>query len=170
MVISQTPYGRYLILSAALGAVLSLLWDGFRILHLATGKDRTDPARLVSLFLGDLLYALTAAASMILLTYYVNYGRFRWFSFAAAGLGFAAWRVTGGRVVTACAERILLVLRALIGLLLRPFAALFRLIRRRAEKGSRRVLSGRLLGKNLKNVKRRFFPAGKPVRKSKKRR
>ena len=161
MVISQNTYGRYLILSAAMGVVLSLLWDGFRILHLATGRERNDLPRLVSLFLGDLLYALTAAVSMVLLTYYVNYGRFRWFAFAAAGIGFVSWRVTGGRVLMACAGMLLCALRALIRLFLRPFKAVFRLIRKRAGRCCRRIRTGRILERNLKDVKKRLFPAGK---------
>ena len=152
-----------------MGVLLSLLWDGFRILHLATGKNRSDPPRLVSLFLGDVVYALIAAVSMILLTYYVNFGRFRWFSFAGAGLGFFSWRATGGRVLMAFADRLLCALRALLSLLFRPFALLFRLIGKKAGALVGRAQSGKLLKNDLKRVKRRFSSAKKERKSGKKR-
>ena len=168
MFISQNTYGRYLILSAAAGVLLSLLWDGFRILHLATGKHRNDPPRLVSLFCGDLLFALISAVTMILLTYYANYGRFRWFAFAAAGIGFVSWRVTGGRLLMACAERLIALTLALLRVLFRPLVLLFGWIRKKLTAASRRGASRKTLKKHLKIVKNRFSLTEKRRKRSKK--
>lgn len=168
MFISQNTYGRYLILSAAAGVLLSLLWDCFRILHLATGTRRNDPLRLVTLFLGDIFFALTASVTMILLTYYANYGRFRWFAFAAAGIGFVSWRVTAGRLLIACAERIILLIRAFFRFLFRPFSLLFGWVRKKLLSASRRRSSRKTLQKHLKNAKNRFSVKEKRRKRSKK--
>ena len=73
----------------------------------------------LSVFLEDLLFFLTAACVMALITYQLNYGRFRWFALAAACGGFAAYYFTVGRLVMLVSGTLLLFLRRAAELLWR---------------------------------------------------
>lgn len=97
-----------------------------------------------SVFVEDILFFLIAACVMALITYQMNYGRFRWFSLAAACGGFAAYYFTVGRLVMLISGTLLLMIRKLLGLIWRMtavpirkifvwcFGRLVRMLKRRA--------------------------------------
>ena len=70
MFLSQSAYGRYLLFSAAAGIFLGAVYDVFRILHLAAGRERSGAPHLIAVFFGDLLFASFSAVTVILLTSY----------------------------------------------------------------------------------------------------
>ncbi len=148
MFLSQSAYGRYLLFSAAAGIFLGAVYDVFRILHLAAGRERSGAPHLIAVFLGDLLFAFFSAAAMILLTYAVNDGRFRWFAFVSAGIGFFAWQASAGRAVMKCADAVIRGVKAALRITKKIvsflFAPLFAPVRRTAERIGKRAAKHKL--------------------------
>lgn len=113
--------------SFALGALLGLLYDLFRIRRIAAAPTGSFGARraprpltewdgkaqerrsagTLLLFIEDLCFALFAAVCFLLLFYSLNGGVVRWFAFVAAGTSFSLYRLTVGRLLMRLSDRII---------------------------------------------------------------
>lgn len=119
--------------SLAVGALLGVLWDIFRIIRLIVCKERSAddsfPIRLPSnerevikalsfkhrqkiipvilIFISDLLFCLFASATVILLLFHLNGGQIRGFVLFGAALGAVTYYFTVGKLTFAFSDRMI---------------------------------------------------------------
>lgn len=118
-----------------LGIILGVVYDILRIRRIATARSGSFGARRAPislamwngkgprrskvgaglLFVEDLLFALFAAVSFLLLFYSVNGGIVRWYAFVGAGMSFVVYRLTIGRLLMCLSDRITRGIRCVIG-------------------------------------------------------
>lgn len=132
--------------SFILGLIFGGLYDIIRIIHIIcgiasyagnyedsgteTGMKRGKIPFLL-FFLCDAVYMLTVTAVFSVFQYWQMNGMFRLFVLLSVTTGFAVWHVTAGRVVTACSEAIVRLLRlAARWLLIRPVCMLYGILRK----------------------------------------
>lgn len=122
-----------LLYSFAVGALLGVLWDIFRIIRLIVcngrSTDNSFPIRLpaserevtkalsfkhrqkvlpiILIFISDLLFCLFAAVSVILLLFHLNGGQIRGFVLFGAALGAVIYYFTVGKLTFAFSDRII---------------------------------------------------------------
>ena len=132
--------------SFILGLIFGGLYDIIRIIHIIcgiasyagnrensgteTGMKRGKIPFLL-FFLCDAAYMLTVTAVFSVFQYWQMNGTFRLFVLLSVTAGIAVWHVTAGRVVTACSEAIVRLLRlAARWLLIRPVRMLCGILRK----------------------------------------
>jgi spore cortex biosynthesis protein YabQ len=155
--VSQRLLALALLYSAGVGAVLGVLYDVFRIMRVAMKPSQKMPAGLRAvynvigdaiIFFEDILFSIVASVVVTVFLFHINNGQVRWFVLAGAGIGFALYYITVGRLVIMCAEAIISFIRALIhfilSLTLFPAARAIRFI-------------GRLLTRLLLHLGRRLY-------------
>ena len=147
MEISISHQCRCFLLALALGAGLSLLYDLFRILRLILPEQRL-------LIAGeDLLYWLLCGLATMEFALHAERGRLRGYLLLGEVLGWLLCHFSLGELLLTVAERLIVILRRIFGLILRPLRwilqKIFAIFRR---------LAG-FLGKNIKKVaiRRKFF-------------
>lgn len=159
--LSQLSLARLLAASLLLGIALGVLYDFFRIRRLACEQRvgsvnrsssamskkkrfRSLPRVLLSMLLHieDLFFGLIAGVSTAILYFALSMGQVRLMAIIGEGVGLLLYRLTLGRLVMACADRLLrllawlwhllvrFVIRPPIRLVLRLITALARLVRR----------------------------------------
>ena len=93
--------------------------------------------------LEDLLYFLFVGPAIAIYLSAANHGRVRWLAFAGIGLGFAAYRLTVGRLVIGCSAAIAAGLRFLLAWMIwglcRPVCWLGKLVRQCSRCLARRL-------------------------------
>lgn len=128
MEVSQRLLALALLYSAGVGAALGLLYDVFRIMRVAMKPSPKMPAPLRTvyniigdaiIFIEDILFSIVAAVVVTVFLFHINNGQMRWFVLAGAGIGFALYYMTVGRLVIMCAEAIISFIRAVIHFILR---------------------------------------------------
>lgn len=134
--LSQLSLAKLLAASLLLGIALGALYDLFRIRRLAFRRaskeptHSTDPVkhrRLHSLIaamllhIEDALFGVAAGIATALLYFALSRGQVRLMAIFGEGVGFLLYRQTLGRLVMACADRILRLIAFLINLLVRFF-------------------------------------------------
>ena len=111
MEIIQSHYPVMLLYSLAIGAVLSAVWDIFRIAHIALRPIEVNKSLILVhgtvLFICDVVFAFISALIITVFTFHVNEGRFRLISLASVLLGFLIYRHTVGRVVMLLSDKII---------------------------------------------------------------
>lgn len=110
--------------SLSSGIALSALCDVIRIRRCAARMFSLGGTKLEAavIFFEDTAFALLSAAVFSVIFYRFSWGAVRWYALFAALVGFAAYRMTLGRAVMACAS-------AIIGFILRAVRFLIRIIR-----------------------------------------
>lgn len=131
-----------LLYSVAVGCLLGILWDVFRIIRIAVyGRQHGEgvsPVRLpaskkevsralsvrhtkgalslsgISIFLSDLLFCLSASAAVILLLFHLNGGEIRGFALFGALLGFICYYFTVGKLTVLFSELIITGIKKLL--------------------------------------------------------
>lgn len=116
--------------SAAIGALLGVIYDIFRIIRIAVQISERDNANgnaksakmretfsFIIIFIEDILFFIIAAIITILFIFMVNNGQVRLFAITGEILGFTVYYFTVGRVVKALAERIIALIRLFIRLI-----------------------------------------------------
>ena len=159
---SQGELFRMLAWAVLAGLCLGGLYDLLRALRILAGLDQkqgSTPLFGLILFFGDLLSALTASVSLILLCYYTNDGLFR--APAALGMasGFFVYMRTAGRLTVkaekALSRRLKRVVKAVLGFLRRPLGWLVSTARSLARKAWR-CLFGKAIAKRQERKARRM--------------
>ncbi len=124
-----------LIWSFAVGILFGAVYDLLRIRRVAfrlpRKKDGEKAGKVVSffrrhwektdtvlIFFEDLIFSLFCTVTLILLDFRLYFGVPRWYSAAAALLGFLLYYVTVGKLVIRSAERLISLLRRAVGFLL----------------------------------------------------
>lgn len=135
-----------LLYSLAVGAVLGLIWDGFRVARIAAfGRKKhpksvfvqlpADKAELervlnvdtsekhsflavASVFISDLGFCVFSAICVILLLFQVSEGEIRGFAFMGAAIGFAVYYFTVGRLTVIFSDAIIKAIKKLISIIL----------------------------------------------------
>ncbi len=97
-------------------------------------KKSKDIFLCVLIFIQDLLLVLFATGGIILLNYYYNDGKFRFFALLAMLLGFVLYYFTIGKLLMFISEPIMLILRTVAILLIRIMLAPFRFILKSLKK------------------------------------
>ena len=123
---SQSELLRMLVWATLTGMGLGCLYDLLRALRILTGLDQkqgSTPLFGLLLFFEDLLLALTASVSLILLCYYINDGQLRAPAVMGMACGFFVYSHTLGRLAVAVSERAMRLLRRLLALLVRLLIA-----------------------------------------------
>jgi len=124
---------RVLLFSLLLGAFLCAIYDFFRVTRVfigirysksieklwdkslpligahcpGRGKNITDKIKNAVVCVGDILFSVSAGIAVSVFIYRYCYGIVRWYVFAGAISGFAAYYVTVGRAVLTVAEFIM---------------------------------------------------------------
>ena len=158
---SQSELLRMLAWAALTGIGLGCLYDLLRALRILTGldpKQGSTPLFGLLLFFEDLLLALTASVSLILLCYYTNDGLLRAPAVLGVASGFFVYLKTLGRL-TVKAEKALSrllkrVVRALFGFLRRPIGWLISTVKELTHKAWR-LLFGKAIDKRRERKARR---------------
>lgn len=158
---SQSELLRMLAWATLTGIGLGCLYDLLRALRILTGLDQkqgSTPFFGLLLFFEDLLLALTAAVSLILLCYYTNDGLLRAPAVLGLASGFFVYMKTLGRL-TVKAEKFLArllkrVVKALFGFLRRPLGWLVCTVKKLTYRVWRRLF-GKAIDKRRERKARR---------------
>ena len=142
MNLSQSSIAVLYLASLFLGAALGLFYDGLRMVRILFGEhfsrravemlrkrnlpeSRPKPrsprkrnAASVFLFLGDFLFCILAAVSLILLFYECNNGIIRPLAVLCSAVGFFLYRATLGKIVMLFSEVIVFAVRYAVGKLI----------------------------------------------------
>ncbi len=102
---TNTEQLRELFLCAGVGFLLGAYYDVFRLLRLVL------PSPAAAVFLEDVVFCVTSAATVFLFTLAVTDGVLRTYVFAGLAAGFTAYRSTVGRVIVRQTARLLTALR-----------------------------------------------------------
>lgn len=118
--------------SAAIGAMLGVIYDVFRIIRIAVSlgekqKPKSNGKRakireavsFVVIFIEDVLFFIIAAIITILFIFMVNNGQVRLFAVTGEIFGFLLYYFTVGRIVLKLAERIIALIKYVFSLLYR---------------------------------------------------
>lgn len=159
---SQGELFRMLAWAVLTGLCLGGLYDLLRALRILAGLDQkqgSTPLFGLLLFLEDLLLALTAAVSLILLCYYTNDGLFRAPAVLGMASGFFIYMKTAGKL-TVKAEKALSrwlnrVVKAVLGFLRRPLGWLVSTARSLTRKAWRRLF-GKAIDKRRERKARKM--------------
>ena len=179
MDLSQSSVAALYLMSFLLGAALGLFYDGLRMVRILFGEHfsrravemlqkrnlpgsrpkqrspRKRNAALVFLFLGDFLFCILAAVSLILLFYERNSGIVRPLAILCSAVGFFLYRATLGKLVMLFSEVIVFAVRYAVGQLifwmLFPIRKLGGMLRRRMKQ----ILEDRR-EKNRKRQRKRY--------------
>ncbi len=148
-----------LLYSLAVGAILGVIWDVFRVARIAAfGRkkrpksvfvplpaDRAELEQILnvdtsekrsffaaaSVFISDLGFCVFSAICVILLLFQLSEGEIRGFAFAGAAIGFTVYYFTIGRLTVIFSDAIIRAIKKLINLILSvTFLPILRLIRR----------------------------------------
>ena len=159
---SQGELFRMLAWAVLTGLCLGGLYDLLRALRILAGLDQkqgSTPLFGLILFFGDLLSALTASVSLILLCYYTNDGLFRAPAVLGMASGFFVYMRTAGRLTVkaekALSRRLKRVVKAVLGFLRRPLGWLVSTARSLARKAWRRLF-GKAIAKRQERKARRM--------------
>lgn len=100
--VPREGYLPFLICSLAAGVLLGAFNELFRVRRRLFGGEGV----LSVLFIAaeDVIFFTVAAVVMILVSYKLNYGVPRWYSYGAAALGFVLWQRTAGVLVLRLAD------------------------------------------------------------------
>jgi hypothetical protein len=151
--LSQGGLTLLLVRAILWGAVLGAGYSVFGIRRVAVEKLRIP--RLIGsicLQVEDFLICVAGGAGLCILYFATTQGVLRIMAIPALGLGILAWRLSGGRLVTICTDRILYLLARMVRLIVRYIVSpigrwgkLFgRWIARRAAEAHRRRYQQRL--------------------------
>ncbi len=181
--------------SFLLGFVSGASYDVLRILRIArTGQQKTTQPKTPSVrplptyfasaekgkrlqialaFLEDVFFCVVVATAVAILLYATNDGILRWYVVCAVAIGFFVYQRTLGRLVIACAQRILHTLyrirMALYRIFVRPVITLCRRIALRLWRRVMRILRRHKTKRYFQSLPKRAdpFAASKQGRKSK---
>ncbi|MCL1858827.1 MAG: spore cortex biosynthesis protein YabQ [Oscillospiraceae bacterium] len=101
MEISITEQGVVFLFSCVVGGLLGAFYDIFRIIRIAFNS------KWLSVFFQDLIFCIFSAFSIILLVFYTNSGRVRWFSLLGCFICFVLYHLTVGRIVIFMSKKII---------------------------------------------------------------
>jgi hypothetical protein len=159
---SQGELFRMLAWAVLTGLCLGGLYDLLRALRILAGLDQkqgSTPLFGLILFFGDLLSALTASVSLILLCYYTNDGLFRAPAVLGMASGFFVYMRTAGRLTVkaekALSRRLKRVVKTVLGFLRRPLGWLASTARSLARKAWR-CLFGKAIDKRRERKARKM--------------
>lgn len=159
MGLAKENLAALLLYSVAVGCLLGILWDIFRIIRIAVyGRQRgegSSPVRLpaskkevnralsfrhtrgavslsgILIFFSDLLFCLSASAAVILLIFHLNGGEIRGFALFGALLGFICYYFTVGKLTVLFSELIINGIKRLLHFVLSlTLIPVFKLLRR----------------------------------------
>ena len=114
-----------LVWALATGIFVGMVYDLLRALRILTGLDQrqgSTPLYRVSLFVGDVILAVTAAVALILLCYYTNDGLLRGLAVWGMAGGFFVYVQTLGRLTLKVEKVLARLVRRLISLVLVPLS------------------------------------------------
>ena len=97
-----------------LGAVLSVIYDVFRITRIAFGGRKT------AVFIEDLLFSLVALVLTFVFVISFNHGELRFFVLLGELLGFVVCHITIGRIVIILSRTIIKAIKTVLGAIFRP--------------------------------------------------
>jgi len=93
--------GIVFLFSCAVGAILGVVYDVFRIIRIAFNS------KWISVFFQDFIFCIFSAVSVILLVYYTNSGIVRWFSLFGCFLCFVLYHMTVGILIMFVSRKII---------------------------------------------------------------
>lgn len=106
--LSQQRLLSMLIGAAVLGVLLGAVYSLFGIRRTAFRKMHVPRiASALLLHLEDFLFCIAGAVSLTVLYFATTNGVLRLMAIPALGVGFLCWRLTGGRLIQVCTDRIL---------------------------------------------------------------
>lgn len=109
--ISRESFLPYLAVSFILGILFGMIYDVFRIRRVAFRcRERGRAARIVEnviIFFEDTVFLLFVTVCLILTCYKTYFGIPRWYSYAAAALGFYIYYKTVGALVMKLSNKII---------------------------------------------------------------
>ena len=114
-----------LVWALATGIFVGMVYDLLRALRILTGLDQrqgSTPLYRVSLFVGDVILAVTAAVALILLCYYTNDGLLRGLAVWGMAGGFFVYVQTLGRLTLKVEKVLARLVRRLISLVFVPLS------------------------------------------------
>ena len=101
MEISFTEQSAVFLFSCVVGGLLGAFYDVFRIIRIAFNS------KWLSVFFQDLIFCIFSAFSIILLVFYTNSGRVRWFSLFGCFTCFVIYHLTIGRFIMFVSKKII---------------------------------------------------------------
>jgi len=101
MGISLTEQSIVFLFSCVVGGLLGAFYDVFRIIRIAFNS------KWLSIFFQDLIFCVLSAFSIILLVYYTNSGKVRWFSLFGCFTCFVVYHLTIGRFIMFVSKKII---------------------------------------------------------------
>lgn len=113
MILFPTPIDQFfpfLMCSFFLGIFLGAIYEVFRIRRIAFKNGSLKATKIIDTFITafeDIIFLIFAAVTTIILSYKLNYGIPRWYSYGAAILGVILWRKTAGRLIIKLADKII---------------------------------------------------------------
>lgn len=116
-ILAQTTSFLY---AMALGAVLSLVYDIFRIIRVAFGGKKT------AVFVEDLLFSLVALVLTFVFVIAFNNGELRFFVLIGELFGFVVCHYTVGRVILSFSRAIINGVKWVLKLIFTPILKLFK--------------------------------------------
>ncbi len=120
MILFPTPVDQFfpfLICSFFLGIVLGAIYEIFRIRRIAFKNGSVKATKIIDTVITafeDTVFLIFAAITTIILSYKLNYGIPRWYSYGAAILGVILWRKTAGRLIIKLADKIIALIKGSI--------------------------------------------------------
>ena len=175
--VSQVLFCKVLLYAAGVGAFLGIVYDIFRIVRIATTPTGEASAKGKMIRVGtwlsdflifgeDILFSLIASVTVTVFLFNINDGKVRWFALVGAGIGFFLYYFTIGKIVFACAQTILRMIRFILHLLWRvtgyPVMKLIRFLIRHIGCGCAFVIgavaSAHLRRRALRLAERGFAP------------
>ena len=118
-ILAQTNSFLY---AMALGAVLSLVYDVFRIIRVAFGGKKT------AVFVEDLFFSIVALILTFVFVIAFNNGELRFFVLVGELVGFVICHSTIGRIIIVFSKAIINAIKWFLKVISTPFAKLFKRI------------------------------------------
>lgn len=136
-ILAQTTSFLY---AMALGAVLSVVYDVFRIIRVAFGGRRT------AVFVEDLIFSLVALVLTFVFVISFNNGELRFFVLIGEFFGFVICHYTIGRIIIGFSRMIINGIKWFLNLVFTPFIKLFKKILPKIKETKKKLSKSR---KNL---------------------
>lgn len=111
--------------AAALGGVLSAIYDVFRIIRIAFD------GRITAVFVEDILFSIIALVLTFIFVVAFNNGELRFFVLIGEFVGFIIYYFTIGKLTMFASKAIISVVKKFLKLLSMPFVRLFRFIKQK---------------------------------------
>ncbi len=105
--ISREAFLPFLVFSFLCGIAFGAVYDIFRIRRKAVRAAKRRILDLILTFFEDVIFCLFVTVTMILVCYKLYFGIPRWYSYAAAVIGFFLWQKTVGCLVMKVSDKII---------------------------------------------------------------